>query len=155
MDFQCIQASSSKSISLPNVRTDFHIYIARQSATLTKMFKCFAWQYEYQCLPLHIEILLQKFLFYNDCLDSCWSTVVKSEMAYLLKKVCIIIIHINSTQILDMYCCHKHQQQRYHNENTKTCMLVHYMYVYIFFPLTKVIPIMFEYVATHYLYKQG
>ena len=90
------------------------------------MFKCFVWQYEYQCLPLHIEILLQKYLFYNDCLDSCWSTVVKSEMTYLLKKVCIIIIHTNITQILDMSCYHKHQQQRYHNENTKTCMFIHY-----------------------------
>ena len=126
MDFQCIQASSSKSISLPNVRRDFHISIARQSVTLTKMFKCFVWQYEYQCLPLHIEILVHKYLFYSDCLDSRLSTAVKSQMAYLLKKVCIIIIHKNITQILDMSCCHNHQQQRYHNENTKTCMFIHY-----------------------------
>ena len=39
MDLQCIQASSLKSISVPNVRGDFHIYTARQSATLTKMSK--------------------------------------------------------------------------------------------------------------------
>ena len=95
-------------------------------------------------------MLLQKYLFYNDCLDSCWSTVVKSEMIYLLKKVCIIIIHTNTIQILDVSCCHKHQQQRYHNENTKTCMFIHYMYVDKFFPLPKAIPLMFEHVTTHY-----
>ena len=56
MDSQCIQASSS--ISVPNVRRDFHIYFARQSATLTKMSKlCFVWQYEYGCFPLLTEIL--------------------------------------------------------------------------------------------------
>ena len=49
-----------------------------------------------------------------------------------------------------MSSCHKHQQQRYHNENTKTGMFIHYMYVDVFFPLTKVIPIMFEHVTTHY-----
>ena len=48
-----------------------------------------------------------------------------------------------------MSSCHKHQQQRYHDENTKTCMFIHYMYV-VFFPLTKAIPIMFEHVTTHY-----
>ena len=49
-----------------------------------------------------------------------------------------------------MSSCHKHQQQRYHNENTKTCMFINYMYVDVFFPLTKAIPIMFEHVTTHY-----
>ena len=76
----CIQASSLKSISVPNVRGDFHIYTAMQSATLTKTSKwCFVWQYEYGCLPFHIEIwiILQKYLLYNDCLDSCWSIAVK------------------------------------------------------------------------------
>ena len=29
-------------------------------------------------------------------------------------------------------------------------MLIHYMYVDVFFPLTKAIPIMFEQVTTHY-----
>ena len=57
MDSQWIQASSSKRISIPNVRKDFHIYLARRSATLAKMSKwCFVWQYEYGYLPLHIEI---------------------------------------------------------------------------------------------------
>ena len=57
MDLQCIQASSSKSISVPNVRGEFHIYTASQSASLTKMSKLyFVWQYEYGCLPLHFEI---------------------------------------------------------------------------------------------------
>ena len=53
--------------------------------------------------------------------------VVKSEMIYLLKKVCLIIIHRNPTHILDMPCCHKHQQQRYHNGNTKICIFIHNM----------------------------
>ena len=68
----------------------------------------------------------------------------KSEMIYLPKKVCIIIIHTNATHILDMSCCNKHQQQRYHNENTKKCMIINYMHADMFFPLTKAIPIMFE-----------
>ena len=48
MDSQCIQATSSKNISVPNVRTDFPIYIAMQSGTLTKMSKwCFVWQWHF------------------------------------------------------------------------------------------------------------
>ena len=46
-----------------------------------------------------------------------------------------------------MSCVHKHQEQRYNN--TKICMLIHYVYVNIFFPLTKAIPIMFERGTTH------
>ena len=40
---------------------------------------CFVWQYKYGCLSLHIEIeiFLQKYLFYNNCLESYWSIVVK------------------------------------------------------------------------------
>ena len=49
-----------------------------------------------------------------------------------------------------MSCCHKHQQQMYHNENTKICMFTHNMYVDILFAPTKAIPIMFERVTTHY-----
>ena len=71
-------------------------------------------------------------------------------MVYLPKKFCQIVIHRNTTHILDVYCCHKHQQQSYHHENTKICMLIHYMYVDIFLLLTKVIPNMFEHVTTHY-----
>ena len=57
MDSKCIEASSSKSISFLNVRGGFHIYDARQKATLKKMSKwCFVCQYEYGCLPLLIEI---------------------------------------------------------------------------------------------------
>ena len=67
-------------------------------------------------------------------------------MIYLSKKFCLIFIHTNTTQS----CCHKQQQQRYHNENTKTGMFIHCMYVGVFFPLTKAIPIMFEHVTTHY-----
>ena len=49
-----------------------------------------------------------------------------------------------------MSCCQKHQQQSYHNENTKKYMFIHYMYVDRIFPLTKDIPIMLERVTTHY-----
>ena len=55
----------------------------------------------------------------------------------LPKKVCLIIIHRNTTHILDMSCCHKHQQQKYHHENTKICLFIHYTYVDILFPLQK------------------
>ena len=67
----------------------------------------------------------------------------KSEMIYLPKKSCLIIIHKNPTHISEMSHCHKHEQQSCHNENTKICMFMHYMYVDILFPLTKPIPIMF------------
>ena len=49
-----------------------------------------------------------------------------------------------------MSCYHQHPQQTYHNENTKVCMFIHYMYVDILFSLTKAIAIMFERVITHY-----
>ena len=74
----------------------------------------------------------------------------KSEMIYLSKRVCLIVIHRNTTHILDMSFCHKHQQQRHHNENTKVYMFIHYMYVDILFLLTGAIPIMFEGVTKHY-----
>ena len=48
-----------------------------------------------------------------------------------------------------MSYCHKHHQHD-HNENTKICVFILYMYVNIFFPLTKAISIMFERVTTHY-----
>ena len=67
----------------------------------------------------------------------------KSEMIYLPKKSCLIIIHKNPTHISEMSHCHKHEQQSYHNENTKICMFMHYMYVGILFPLTKAILVMF------------
>ena len=67
----------------------------------------------------------------------------KSEMIYLPKKCCLIIIHRNLTHISDMSHCHKHEQQSYHNENTEICMFMHYMYVGILFPLTKAILVMF------------
>ena len=73
----------------------------------------------------------------------------KSEMIYLPKQVRIIITHRNTTHILDMSCCHKHQQQRYHHENTKIGMFINYMYVDILFHLTQAITIMFEHVTTH------
>ena len=39
MDSQCLQATSLKSISVSNVKGEFHIYIAKQSAPLTKNVK--------------------------------------------------------------------------------------------------------------------
>ena len=41
-------------------------------------------------------------------------------------------------------------QQMYHNENTKICMFIRYVYVDILFPRIKAIPVMFERVTTHY-----
>ena len=70
---------------------------------------------------------------------------------YLSKKLCLIIIHRNTTHILDMSCCHKHWQQKYHDENTKICIFIHHMYVDILFPLTKAIQCMLERVTTHYV----
>ena len=66
-------------------------------------------------------------------------------MIYLLKTVCLIIIHTDTTHILDMPCCYHHHQQSYHSENTKIRMLID-----ILLPLKKVIPIMFERVTKHY-----
>ena len=34
----------------------------------------------------------------------------------------------HTTHPLHMSYSHKHQQQWYHNENTKLCMFMHYMY---------------------------
>ena len=66
------------------------------------------------------------------------------------KKIFLIIFHGNTAHLQDISCCHKHQQQRYHNKNTKICMFIHCMYVDILFPLTKAVSIMFERVTTHY-----
>ena len=44
---------------------------------------------------------------------------------------------------------HKHQQQRYHHENTKIDMFINYMYVDVLFPLTQAITIMFQCVTIH------
>ena len=100
-------------------------------------------------------LLKVKFFFKNTCSTMTARIHVgllksKSEMIYFTKNISLIIIHTNTTHLLDMSCCHKHQQQRYHKENTKTCMFIHYMYVDILFPLTKVIPILFEPVTTRY-----
>ena len=74
----------------------------------------------------------------------------KSEIIYPTKKVCLIIIHRNTTHLLDMSCCLKHQQQRYHNENTKICIFRNSsMYDDILVSLTKAILIIFEHVSTY------
>ena len=77
---------------------------------------------------------------------------LKTKMIYLSEQVCLIIIHTNTAHILDMSRCHQHQQQSYHDENTRICMFttLYVRYVDILFPLTKSIPIMFERVTKHY-----
>ena len=72
----------------------------------------FFWQYEYGFCPC---ILKFKLFFKNSCFTmAAWIHVgllqSKSEMICLLKKVCLIIIHRNPTNIVDISCCHKHQQ---------------------------------------------
>ena len=71
-------------------------------------------------------------------------------MISLPKQVCLIIIHRNTTHILDMSYCHKYQQQSYRNETNKLCMFALYIYVDIIFPLTKAFPVMSEIVTAHY-----
>ena len=109
MDSQCIQ-TSSKSISVSSVRGDFDVYIARYSANLTKISKWYiVWQYEYGCLPLHNEI---SNLLHCSTITA-WIQVglfkTKSKMIYLTKQVCPVVIHRNTSHILDTSCCHKHQ----------------------------------------------
>ena len=106
-------------------------------------------------MDVYPYILKFKFFFKNACSTmTAWIHVgllqSKSEMMYVPKKVCLTIIHRNLTHILDMSCCHKHRQQRYHHENIKICMFICHMYVDILFTLTKAIPIMFERVTTYY-----
>ena len=101
-------------------------------------------------MNVDVSSYILKFKLFFKVLVLKWLLAVKSEMIYLLKKVCLIIIHRNSTHILDMPCCHKHQQQRYHNGNTKICIFIYYMYVDILFPLSKAIPIKFECVTRDY-----
>ena len=113
MDSQCIQVNSSKSISVPNVRGDFDIYMAKQSATLTKS------QNGVLCDNMNMDvsayILKFKLLKTIRSATTVWIHVgllwPKSEMIYLPKKVCLIIIYRNTTHLLDMSRCHKHQQK--------------------------------------------
>ena len=151
MNSECIQAT--KNISVPNIKGDFHIYITRQNNTLTKI------ENDIFCGNMNMDIspyiMKLKFFFKNTC-----STIIawihvgllqsKSKRIYLPKKVCLIIIHRNTTYLLDMSCCYKHQQQRYYDGNTKIHMFMHHMYVDILFLLTSVIPIMSERVTIHY-----
>ena len=99
-------------------------------------------------------ILKFKLFFKNTCFTmAAWIHVgllqSKSKMIYLPGKVRLIVIHINQTDILQMSCGHKHQQQSYHNENTKICIFIHHIHIDMLFPLTKVIPTMSERVTTY------
>ena len=113
MDSQCIQVNSSKSISVPNVRGDFDIYIAKQSATSRKS------QNGVLCDNMNMDVsaYILKFKFFKTIRSAMtvWIHVghlwPKSEMIYLPKKVCLIIIYRNTTHLLDMSRCHKHQQK--------------------------------------------
>ena len=101
-------------------------------------------------MAVSLCILKLNFFFKNTCATmTAWNYAgllqSKSEMIYLLKRVCLIIIHTDTTHILDMPCCYHHHQQSYHSENTKIRMLID-----ILLPLKKVIPIMFERVTKHY-----
>ena len=65
VDSQCIQVNSLKSISFPDIRGDFHIYTARESATLTK--KC---QNDVLCgnMNMYVSPHILKLKFYkNTC----------------------------------------------------------------------------------------
>ena len=88
---------------------------------------------------LKFKFHLQKYSFYNDYLDSCWSIVIK--------KVCVTIIRRNTTHLLDMFSCCLHQQQRYNNDYTKISMFIHNKYVDILFSLIKAILAMIEQVT--------
>ena len=112
---------------------------------------CFVWQYKYGCLPLHIEILNSS----SKILVLQW--LLGIMLVYSSQKVKLYAFqrglsnyYSNTAHILDKSSCHQHQQQRHHNENTKICMFINYMYVDILFPLTKAISVMFERVTPHY-----
>ena len=115
-------------------------------------------QNDVMCGNMNMDVspYILKFKFFeNTCSTrTAWIQVgplwSKSEMIYLPIKVCLVITHRNTTYILDMPYCHKHQQKRYHNENTKICMFIHSMHVDLLFPLTRAIPIMFKRVTTYY-----
>ena len=62
-------------------------------------------------LHIEIEILLQEYLLYNDAWIHVGLLYSKNEIILLAKQVCLIIINRNTTDILDMSCCHKHQRQ--------------------------------------------
>ena len=100
-------------------------------------------------MNMDVSPYILKFKFFKNTCSTMGAWIqdgpfyLKSEMIYLPKQVCLIIIHRNTTHILDIPCCNKYQQQRYHNENTKICLFIQCMYVDVLFLLTKVILIVF------------
>ena len=108
---------------------------------------------------LSIQSLLFFCMFLYKSTNKCperflWNTLLKWLEKWTkqikLFNISTISYLINTTHILDISCCHKHQQQRYHHENTKKGMFTNHMYVDIVFPLTKAITI-FERVTPNIL----
>ena len=106
---QWTQVSSSKSVSVPNVRRDFHDYFAKQSTTLTKHFITI---WIGMSLLTFWKLNSSKILVLQWLLGFMLVYCSQKWNVYLPKKVCQIIINRNPTHILDMSCCHKHQQKK-------------------------------------------
>ena len=92
-----MQASCSKSIFVPNISEDFHIYTARPSLTFTKKYQNYV-----LCSNMDMDWspYILKFKFF--CKDTCSTTTAwihvdllwsKIEMIYLPKQVSLIIIY--------------------------------------------------------------
>ena len=76
-----------------------------------------------------------------------WQFEYEYEYAYWQKH----IIHRNTTNVLDMTCCHNHQRNKSINIKILKYVCSYTIYIgWCTFPLTKVIPIMFERVTTQY-----
>ena len=121
------------------------IYIAKM------MFCVVLYVLRFACLPLtYWNLSSSKILVLQWLLGlKLVYCVKKKKVIYLPKKVCLIIIDTNTTHILDMSCCHKHQQRDILMKVLKyVCSYTICMLIYIF-PLTKAIPIMFEWGTTH------
>ena len=94
---QYIQTNSSKDISVPNVWGYFHIYIARESATLTKTSR---WCFNINMMRGNINIDVSPHILN---LNSSSKILVLQWLfwfilVYLSFQVCQIFIHINTTQ---------------------------------------------------------
>ena len=112
MDSECVQASSSKSISVPNFRRDFLFTLPGKVPLRQK--------YQNDVLRGNMNTdVFPYILKFKSFFKNSWSTMAawnhvgllqsKSAMIYLPKKFCLIIIHTNTIHILDMSCCHKYQ----------------------------------------------
>ena len=105
MDSPCKKDSSSKSVSVQNVREDFHIYFVRKGITL----KC---QNDVLCGNMNMDvstnILKFKFFFKNaSSTVTAWFHVgllqSKNEMMCLPKNASQTFIHRNKTHIFQIF----------------------------------------------------